>query len=1010
MQKILQHYYTSFINRQTGNAGFQVKAQSSGLLSDAQSLITRLIAYRIPPTLDERAFNTHPVALRYYFDERSQRAYLLCSQSNGSDENGRPGNFFAHTLVLEPEHFKQNPPIFYWGSSFWIKKDTSTSSVLDPLSPEDMVPALDSEEVWTFLKGRKRLAHFTKLMAAVVHAHRTRRRIVIIDSTEHIALWIAAVSCMLPEDYRPLLSFATYHHDPYQSPFLITGTTSDSLFRASADEYMTFFILNVEEDQISDVDSSPYAEEAERAGQSIEEYETRLLSLFSEYVRRFPPPERIDDRLDQLADYAHILSPQKVSSQTMNLEAINAVLTRFEQSPYFNQEDVDEIDKLHEILQDAWAKQRDKAIEQALLRIIQLHKKHNKPTDALIMRALQEASQLLLKAVNAKPEEAKRDFASICQSYGDALFIQTVNHPGYWNWLNPKLDHLDVRQLTDIWLCLGSFVQFGARSEKFLLVTLQTWGQLWNEKQGKSLYDAIAGACTGREDELLRFAVDHNHLLLPSPSTLIRFYCGLVYNFDLPKRTSYRAIVRQVVPDIAKHELLYQMHMAKKHKDLNIDLQELERWIVYAKRYRIEEDVPALVYEGLGYLKKIAVQVPEKWERLASRILVSKALEPLPLAWEDELVGVALSKVSLNNFTEADLDMCEKYGKRRGIEAERRVVIGGLLAMKYGQLDRELSEGLLGYFKAHAKEQYMQEARSFVLNFFAHPLREQEHNLMVDAVFSWSCPAYFWGPYWEAVAQRFTDAGQAEQIANVLGYWFAAMPETFQRKWIPQHFFLQLPGQIEQWQKERAFPAVAQQIITIIANRKKAWQPLLQELLGSKKNVLVSAVGVVGQGLQLLRRSDKQAEKVQEEQRQRDAFSDSVAKLFKPKEVRKAHRRDLQQTYQIKQRELFWECYWQHMTNLMLSAEAGQVLDLLAFWFEDGYSVLKQQHYLVPAFFLGFVDTLDRARKDRRFGESAQRVHECVQKKPPDWYGLVEEYFVIEPERRGFLRFPRPRA
>ena len=604
--------------------------------------------------------------------------------------------------------------------------------------------------------------------------------------------------------------------------------------------------------------------------------------------------------------------------------------------------------------------------------------------------------------MNAKPEEAKRDFVAICQSYGDTLFIQTVNHPGYWHWLNPKLDHLDVRQLTDIWICLGSFVQFGAMSEKFLLLSLQTWGQLWEEKRGKSLYDAIVSACAGRKDELLHFVVDHNHLL-PS-NTLIRFYCHLVYNFELPKRTSYRVIVRKAVPDIAKHELRYQMHMARKHKDVNLDLQELERWIIYAKRYQIEEDISLLVYEGLGYLKKIAVQVPEQWERLASRILVSKALEPLPLDWEDELVGVALAKVSLSRFTPADLDMCEKYGQRRGIAAERRVVIGGLLAMKYGQLDRELSEGLLGYFKAHP-EQYQEEARSFVLNFFAHPLREQEHNLMVDAVFSWSCPAYFWGPYWEAISQRFTDTSQAEQIANVLGYWFAAVPKAFQRDWILQYFFLHLPSQIEQWQKDRGFPATGR----IIAQRKEAWYPLWQDLCGGKKNVLVSAVGMVGQGIQLLRgSSDKQSEKTPEQQR-REALSKDIAKLFKQEDVRRSHRQDLQKIYKIKDRELFWECYWQHMTDLCLSENAAQMLDLLAFWFEDGYSVLKQQHYLVPTFFLGFADALDRTRKDRKlFGERARLVHKCVQKNQPEWYPLVEEFFVVEPERRGILRFRGP--
>jgi hypothetical protein len=865
--QILQHYYTSFINRQTGNAGFQVKALSPELSPDAQSLITGLIAYRIPPTLDERALATHPVALRYYY-ENSRQTYLLCSQSNGPDENGRPGNFFAHTLILKPEDFKQIPPIFYWGSSFWQTKDSSTSEILDPLSPKEMISALEIEGVWTFLdekispNGKKRLEYFPKLMAAVIQAHRTHRRIVIIDSAENVALWIAAVSCMLPPDYRPLLSFATYHHDPYQSPFLITGTTSDSAFRATDDEYITFFILNTETDQVSDVDPSPYAEEAKIAGQSMEEYEQRLLSLFSDYVRRFPPAEHIGEQLDQLVRYARILSQPEVVFKDAELSALNTVLTVFEQSTDTNQEDVEELKKLHEILENAWTRQDERAIEQVRNRNVQLCQSYKILTGKMVMTSLEHASLLLW---HSKGETAEKHLASVRELYGKRIFEKAVNNPEYWNWLDQNL-------------------------------------------------------------------------------------------------------------------------------------------------------------------KLVAQRAPDEWEQLARSILASKALAPLPENWENELVRVALSKVSLSNFPE-DVDMCEKYYNYKGIDIEQRVVMRGLLAMKYGQLSEELSKDLAGYFKEHP----MEEARSFILKMLDRPLKEQDHNLMIKAVFVWSWPGffwpdYFWDPYWEAVYTSFVDSSRVEQMINVLEYWFAATPQTFQfasmpqtsdRDYIPQYFFLHLPRQIGQWQKESSFPAFAYQINAIIASRREAWQPLLQPLLGSKKNVLVSAgqnIGAVGLGLaaQLRRRFDshyaqQQIEKTQAEQQWRAEFSDSVAELFKYKDIREAHRRYVQDTYQIEHRELFWECYWQHMTDLFLSQYAALIVDLLAFWFEDGYRELEQQLYLVPAFFLGFADAIDRARKEQRFGESAYRVHEHAQKHKYFWYQLVENYF-IEPEREEHNPSPKTRT
>src|SRR5574340_1247560 len=108
--EVLQHYYTSFVNRQAGSAGFPVKAMSRDIPPDTQAMITRLISYRIPPSLDEYNISQHPVALRYFY-KSPEEAILLCSQSNGTDENGRPGNFFAHSLVMKPDYFTGMPPI-----------------------------------------------------------------------------------------------------------------------------------------------------------------------------------------------------------------------------------------------------------------------------------------------------------------------------------------------------------------------------------------------------------------------------------------------------------------------------------------------------------------------------------------------------------------------------------------------------------------------------------------------------------------------------------------------------------------------------------------------------------------------------------------------------------------------------------------------------------------------------------------------------------------------------------
>src|SRR2546428_4654287 len=147
---VLQHYYTSFVHPGTNNAGFQVKARSQGISQETEALIARLIAYQIPATLDEQDIQLHPVALRYYY-HNPQECILLCSQSSGNDESGRPGNFFSHTLILEPEMFKTMPPIFYWQSKFWRKDDNGMEEerpqldVLPTLPVFEEAPSLDIE-------------------------------------------------------------------------------------------------------------------------------------------------------------------------------------------------------------------------------------------------------------------------------------------------------------------------------------------------------------------------------------------------------------------------------------------------------------------------------------------------------------------------------------------------------------------------------------------------------------------------------------------------------------------------------------------------------------------------------------------------------------------------------------------------------------------------------------------------------------------------------------------------
>lgn len=372
---VLQEYYTSYSNEVTRTTGYQVKAISPGIGPDLQAFIGQFIAYRIPPSLDPRAIDTHPVALRYFYNyNKPGESLFLCSQSTGRDELERPGNYFAHALVMGTDIFSIIPPIFYWCSPFWQRTDAEQRPRIDslPILPSfNEVPLVDIERdiegMWAFLAQGPRRTWFYKLLCAAVHSQRTRRRIVILDATENVVWWIKLLSFLLPPDYRPFLSFATYHHNVADVPYLITGTTHD-WFRNTRENYGSYFVLNAYEGSLSEVEDSPYAQMVAEVARP-DTYESDLIPLLT-YARRFPSPTAINQQLDLVMLYAKIqkrLSSTQLSAS--ELQAIHLAVDTFEKLSALDPEDSAELQCSQTLLEAALRHQLPTTIQPALIQI-----------------------------------------------------------------------------------------------------------------------------------------------------------------------------------------------------------------------------------------------------------------------------------------------------------------------------------------------------------------------------------------------------------------------------------------------------------------------------------------------------------------------------------------------------------------------------------------------------------------------------------------------------------------
>ena len=148
---ILQQYYTSCRNHKNPQrTGFQVKAESPGISKSTGDLLSKLSGYCIPSRVDPENIKIHPIALRYYVSDG--KAMLINSQSNGKDEMGRPGNFFAHSIVGSSEAITHYlAPIFYWKSHFWLSRDNSNQTELPILEEFNADVNFDFDSIWSFL-------------------------------------------------------------------------------------------------------------------------------------------------------------------------------------------------------------------------------------------------------------------------------------------------------------------------------------------------------------------------------------------------------------------------------------------------------------------------------------------------------------------------------------------------------------------------------------------------------------------------------------------------------------------------------------------------------------------------------------------------------------------------------------------------------------------------------------------------------------------------------------------
>lgn len=287
----LQTYYTSCETGLRGGKGFQFNAASEGIDQGTFQQIERLGLYVPPVSLPSRPTDDEieqfPISLLY---QRLANGNVVVAQAQykGMDYSGRFGNFFTHTLISTYDDLRQYGilPIELWMSEAWAFEPLATIEL--PLRVEMPPGNIQVEEVFRFLAHRAHAEILPGFLTAVVLALSGERRIVIVDEDQKIAMWIAAACYALPAHLALQLTFNTYVKNPYQTDFLIIGTTSDSDFRFSQQEMEhQFYVFDFEGQRFSKLpEISIFAELATRL---YENRSAEMLADFAHFIERIAP-------------------------------------------------------------------------------------------------------------------------------------------------------------------------------------------------------------------------------------------------------------------------------------------------------------------------------------------------------------------------------------------------------------------------------------------------------------------------------------------------------------------------------------------------------------------------------------------------------------------------------------------------------------------------------------------------------------------------------------------------
>lgn len=843
-----QLYYTSCTKGTGAGSGFQVKALTPGMSQEEKDALNKALGYRIPPALPSDAVDLHPIALRYQC-LGANTCILLCSQSNGPDDAGRPGNFFAHCVLTDQKDFAFFPPIMYWKHPFWRRDDPSERLDIVPVESFDMEPSMELDDVWPFLDAEGRREWFHSLLCAVLRFGEDRRPVVIIDSADNVAMWIAAVTFALPAGFRPFISFATYHHDPYQVPFLITGTTSDSRFRCSADEYESYFVMNVPQGRISQVKQSEYASRV-RSSMHEASYEDELVEFLG-FCGDHTDASRADfgQKLDGAARLFNVLREYGVRLDDQSTrQTITGYLQQLEEGAKVPMELLRDLDAIGDLCCDALLSTGTPEAGDLYSRTLRLLARHDPDFPArrpgimdLLALLVSKEDEVGVAALSSVVTEldSNSDFSRLAS---EERFIESLT----FGW-----PHRGFRACELTWRHLVPLIVRSTRPGAALALIISATVRMLD----RSPQDASMRG----EPELASRPESIVAIVLRSAGGKAALERGLAMGAaDGIHGGGFRCIYYELVRTSAPQERQpCRMRLVGMCPALSVaDLIGIEAQREFAVRsdeeffQRLEEFLDPDVLSADLRQAVIDAAVGQYWSGGERRERAQTAGRFLRSPWlagqisahtESELVLTWLYDTRMRVLSTEDLELAERYLGHPRLTSITTGALRAQIAMTKGMF----APGSIGetrhWLASLSRENYAREVAVLIGRFFAKDVHVAGHIDMLRATYLNDRQAEFWNAYWKAFRVRALAADGARPMVDVLSFWFDSSLTAFEEQpYLGAGFFLRLSEVLRSLSDERDAHAFFVELD--IRSAKLPWYELVKQDTKSAKRGLFSSL------------------------------------------------------------------------------------------------------------------------------------------------------------------------